>query len=101
MKFDFTHLKLNCVLLLLLISLVGCKQNYRKPTSPVLSPQESLKHFKLADDGLKIKLVASEPLVRAPVAIKFDVKGRMWVVEMPNFMRDTTGVGKDTAMIRD
>lgn len=32
-------------------------------------------------DGLAIHLVASEPLVRQPVAIEFDDRGRLWVVQ--------------------
>src|SRR3954469_20039085 len=45
-----------------------------------LSPQESLKHFKLPDD-LEIKLAAAEPDVRQPLNINFDERGRMWVVQ--------------------
>lgn len=49
-----------------------------------LSPEDSLKHFKLLD-GLRIELVASEPQVIDPVAIRFDENGRMWVVEMRDY----------------
>lgn len=49
-----------------------------------LSPDESLKHFQLLD-GLRMELVASEPLVIDPVAIRFDENGRMWVVEMRDY----------------
>lgn len=31
--------------------------------------------------GLKASIVASEPLVRQPVAIDFDDKGRLWVIQ--------------------
>ncbi|WLD13636.1 PVC-type heme-binding CxxCH protein [Planctellipticum variicoloris] len=31
--------------------------------------------------GLKVELVASEPLVRQPVAIDFDDRGRLWVIQ--------------------
>ena len=34
----------------------------------------------LADD-LEVRLVASEPLVRQPVAIDFDDRGRLWVIQ--------------------
>ncbi len=63
-------------------------------SSPALSPQESLKTIKL-EDGFTIKLVASEPLVSAPTAMLFDPKGRMWVLEMQNYMPDTSGTGED------
>ncbi|QEC52078.1 hypothetical protein FRZ59_06870 [Anseongella ginsenosidimutans] len=62
--------------------------------SPVLSAEESLEHFRI-EEGFEIKLVASEPDVRTPVAMTFDEKGRIWVVEMPNYMPDTVGTGED------
>lgn len=63
--------------------------------SPILGAEESLEHFQL-EDGFAIELVASEPLVTAPVAMTFDETGRMWVVEMPSYMPDTVGTGEDT-----
>jgi putative membrane-bound dehydrogenase-like protein len=38
-----------------------------------------------------VELVASEPLVRDPVAVDWDLNGRLWVVEMSGYMRDITG----------
>jgi hypothetical protein len=32
-------------------------------------------------DGFAVKLVAAEPVVRQPVAIEFDERGRLWVVQ--------------------
>jgi putative membrane-bound dehydrogenase-like protein len=49
-----------------------------------LSPEESLKHFHL-DEGLRIEIVASEPQVVDPVAMRFDENGRLWVVEMRDY----------------
>src|SRR5271166_2134835 len=34
-----------------------------------------------APDGLAVKLVAAEPVVRQPVAIEFDDRGRLWVIQ--------------------
>jgi putative membrane-bound dehydrogenase-like protein len=51
--------------------------------SPV-SPQDSLKHL-IVQDGLRVELVACEPNVIDPVAIRFDEDGRMWVVEMRDY----------------
>lgn len=51
--------------------------------SPI-APQETLRNF-VIDPELKIELVASEPNVIAPVAIRFDEEGRMWVVEMRDY----------------
>ncbi len=45
--------------------------------------------------GFEIDLVASEPLVLAPMAMTFDGKGRIWVVEMPGYMRDINGSEED------
>jgi putative membrane-bound dehydrogenase-like protein len=32
-------------------------------------------------DGLEVRLVASEPMIRQPVAIEFDDRGRLWVIQ--------------------
>ena len=45
----------------------------------------------LLKEGFKIELVAAEPLLKAPVAIDFDLKGRIWAVEMTGYMRDIDG----------
>ncbi|MBS1669296.1 MAG: c-type cytochrome [Bacteroidetes bacterium] len=63
------------------------------PPSPALSAEESMKQMRL-ENGFAVKLVASEPLITAPVAIKFDERGRIWVVEMADYMPDTLGTGE-------
>lgn len=50
------------------------------PNSKPLAPEESLRAFTIPDD-LEIELVLHEPEVRQPVAITFDQRGRMWVVQ--------------------
>jgi len=45
-----------------------------------LSPEDSLKYLK-TEPGLKVELVAAEPMVVDPVAVAWDEKGRMYVVE--------------------
>src|SRR3954447_2107569 len=52
--------------------------------SNALSPKESLKQIAV-DSGLKVELVASEPNITSPVAVRFDEDGRMWVVEMRDY----------------
>jgi putative membrane-bound dehydrogenase-like protein len=52
--------------------------------TPALSPAESLKQI-VVDPGLKVELVAHEPNVIDPIAIRFDEDGRMWVVEMRDY----------------
>ncbi|MGH9372481.1 MAG: PVC-type heme-binding CxxCH protein, partial [Vicinamibacterales bacterium] len=45
-----------------------------------LSPQEALESFEL-EPGYRVELAAAEPLIRDPVAIAFDERGRLYVVE--------------------
>src|SRR3954464_2500447 len=64
------------------------------PPAPALTPQDALKTFTL-QDGFQIELVASEPLVEDPVAMAFDTKGRIWVVEMRGFMPNIDGMNEE------
>lgn len=50
--------------------------------------------YKIAD-GFEVELAGSEPLIEAPVAMDFDNKGRMWVVEMRGYMPNLAGTGED------
>ncbi len=52
--------------------------------STPLSPAESLESI-VTSPEIRIELVASEPEVIDPVAARFDVKGRLWVVEMRDY----------------
>jgi mono/diheme cytochrome c family protein/glucose/arabinose dehydrogenase len=61
--------------------------------SPPLSPDQALKTFYMPP-GYHLELVASEPLVEEPIAIDWDVDGRLWVVEMPGYMRDVAASGE-------
>lgn len=44
----------------------------------------SIDSFRLRD-GYRIRLIASEPLVVDPVSARMDRRGRLWVVEMPDY----------------
>ena len=68
-------------------------------TAPARSPADQLATFSIAD-GFRVELVASEPLVEAPVAIEFGPDGRMWVVEMRGYMRDADGAGESERLGR-
>ncbi len=46
----------------------------------VPGPQESLEAFE-TPEGLVMELVASEPLIRQPIDLHFDERGRLWVVQ--------------------
>ena len=58
--------------------------------APVLTPEQERATI-VVPPGFRVELVASEPLVMDPIVIDFDADGRMWVVEMPGFMPDTSG----------
>ena len=54
------------------------------PRIKPLEPAEAIKSIS-TNPGLHIELAASEPLVRSPVAIEFDERGRLFVVEMRDY----------------
>ena len=62
--------------------------------SPVLSPEKSIAAMEV-EKGFEVQLVAAEPLVSTPIALTFDDKGRLWVLEMEGYMPDTLGKGED------
>lgn len=57
-------------------------------------PKISLENYKI-EDGFDLKLIASESLLKAPVSIDFDNKGRIWVVEMIGYMPNLEGIGEE------
>jgi mono/diheme cytochrome c family protein/glucose/arabinose dehydrogenase len=63
---------------------------WRKPPPALLSPDEARAAF-VVDAGLRVELVAAEPLVRSPVCAAFDERGRLYVCEMTSYMRDVDG----------
>src|SRR5712691_6657107 len=48
--------------------------------SKPLTPEETITHFKVAP-GLKMEVVASEPVISQPLNLHFDERGRLWVVQ--------------------
>ncbi len=48
------------------------------------TPDDAVKSFRLKS-GFHIELVASEPLIRSPMAMDFDEFGRAFVVELPEY----------------
>jgi mono/diheme cytochrome c family protein/glucose/arabinose dehydrogenase len=58
--------------------------------SPALTPEQALAGMRVAD-GFRVELVASEPMVVAPVAMAFHPDGSLWVVQMPGYMSDIDG----------
>lgn len=63
---------------------------FKLPPPKPLSPEEALKTFKI-EKGFRVELVASEPMIQAPVAMSFDDQGRLYVCEMRGYMHDVEG----------
>jgi glucose/arabinose dehydrogenase/mono/diheme cytochrome c family protein len=63
------------------------------PTGKYLSPGESMKTMVLPD-GYHLELVASEPMIKEPVAIAWDGDGKMYVAEMLTYMQDADAKGE-------
>jgi putative membrane-bound dehydrogenase-like protein len=66
---------------------------------PPLSPEEGLKSIHVPD-GFKVELVACEPNVIDPIAIDWDLAGRLWVVEMADYPSGMDGNGKPGGRVR-
>ncbi|MFK7730407.1 MAG: c-type cytochrome [Pseudomonadales bacterium] len=60
------------------------------PDATPLNADQALNAFRTAP-GVKVELIASEPLIGDPVAMEWDEYGRLYVVEMRGFMRDSYG----------
>ncbi|MCU0961178.1 MAG: c-type cytochrome [Pirellulaceae bacterium] len=61
---------------------------------PPRSPQDSLGYLQVRP-GLRVELMAAEPLVCDPIAIDWGPDGRLWVVEMGDY--PTGGDGSDNS----
>ena len=61
--------------------------------SPRPSPAEALRTFAMPA-GYRLELVASEPLIQDPIAIDWDLAGRLWAIELPGYMRDIKASGE-------
>ena len=69
------------------------------PPAPVLSPDDAMKSFELAD-GFAMQAFAAEPMIEKPVALDYDPAGRLWVCEMIGYMLDIDGTDEDKPMGR-
>ncbi|TMM57918.1 c-type cytochrome [Maribacter algarum] len=72
---------------LLFCILFSCQTSFEEPVI-------SLDGYQI-EDGFELELIASEPLLEAPVAMDFDAKGRIWVAQMPGYMNDMQGSDED------
>jgi glucose/arabinose dehydrogenase/mono/diheme cytochrome c family protein len=110
MKFPSIHWPLSPILLVSAVSLAAAERlhaihaknagpetveiRFKLPPPKPLSAAEELATFKLPR-GFRAELVAAEPLVDTPVALSWDEKGRMYVCEMRDYMRNVEGTGED------
>lgn len=106
---SFSNAK-SCLLIFLftiVVCFISCRNDqtyrdeiYQKPVinhDPEIvnrSPEETLKHLYIPE-GFKIEVVASEPLIREPVAIAWDGNGRMFVAQMVTYMQDIDGTNEN------
>jgi putative heme-binding domain-containing protein len=57
-----------------------CASVLRAEEPKATPPQDAVKTFKIAE-GLDVRLIASEPLIRQPLSISFDDRGRLWLLQ--------------------
>jgi putative membrane-bound dehydrogenase-like protein len=70
-----------------LLSLTNCGKEKSSHSDDPLSTFE-------LEQGFKIELIASEPLLGDPVDMEIDENGTLYVVEMPGYPLDKSGSGK-------
>lgn len=87
-KINISNYHLYSVLFVLALLILSCKRNDKN--------LNSVEEFDIAGNNI-IEQVADKKLVKVPVAISQDKKGRLWVVEMPGYMRDLDGNGEEIA----
>ena len=61
----------------------ACQQNFQEPAIDLSAYQ--------IEEGFELEVIASEPLIEAPVVMQFDENGRMWVLEMQGYMQNIDG----------
>ena len=69
------------------------------PPAPILSPNDAIQTIDI-DPNFHLELMASEPTVEDPISITFDSDGRMFVIEMRNYMLDMDRSGERDAIAR-
>ena len=69
------------------------------PSVEYLNPEASMKTFNLPA-GYHLELVASEPMIKEPVAIAWDGNAKMYVAEMLTYMLDADARGEQMNVSR-
>ena len=73
-------MKNRSTLVLLLAGWSATALNTHTAEAQGFPPEEAARRMSVAE-GLEVRLVAAEPMVRQPVAIEFDDRGRLWVIQ--------------------
>lgn len=68
-------------------------RRFEVPEAPPLAPEKAMATLRVAP-GFRVELVAAEPLVEDPVAMAWDERGLLYVVEMRGFMPNVDGIGE-------
>ena len=63
------------------------------------SPEAALESIRVAP-GFRVELVATEPLVKDPIAFDWGADGKLWVVEMGDYPLGIDGKGKPGGVVR-
>jgi len=72
---------------------------YNPKPRATMTPQQSLESMSVPD-GFRVDLIAAEPDVRQPIAMTFDDRGRLWVVEGHSYpQKRPEGKGVDNILI--
>lgn len=88
-KFNSKQLAYSLITLILIVfTFLGFKK------IEIFEPKISLDEYTI-EEGFDLKVIASENNLKAPVAMDFDNKGRMWVVEMTGYMPNLEGIGEE------
>ncbi|HUY90887.1 MAG TPA: PVC-type heme-binding CxxCH protein [Pirellulales bacterium] len=94
------HARFPFSLLLLLAASQPARLTAAEPDAPI-PPEQAVEHITLPK-GFQATLFAGEPDVVQPIALTFDDRGRMWVVEClsyPDWNREPGAAGGDRVVI--
>ncbi|MEO6915724.1 MAG: c-type cytochrome [Chitinophagaceae bacterium] len=69
------------------------------PSLDYLTPEASLRTFNLPQ-GYHLQIVASEPMIKEPVAIAWDGNAKMYVAEMLTYMQDADATNEQKPLSR-
>lgn len=70
-------------------------QNQTPPLDPLSDDPEVERQLLQLPEGYEIQLFASDPVVKRPVSMSFDAKGRLWVLCIPRYPQILPGENPD------